>query len=129
MTVEKQRRNTKKRAEIRGVLLGTPEFTSAQALFARLKGTGSSVGLATVYRTLNDMAESGVVDVVHTETGEQLYRLCGTAHHHHLICTSCGKTIEVQAPLEAWVQSVAQENGFTNVHHVLDVYGVCADCR
>lgn len=129
MTTEKVRRTTRQRTEIEAVLAETAEFTSAQALFTQLKGQGLSIGLATVYRTLNDMAESNEVDVARTDSGEQLYRLCGTGHHHHLICTQCGQTIEIQAPLEGWVNSVAEQYGFADVHHIVDLYGLCPDCQ
>ncbi|MDQ1542793.1 MAG: Fur family transcriptional regulator, ferric uptake regulator, partial [Actinomycetota bacterium] len=50
-------------------------------------------------------------------------------HHHHLVCVDCGKTVEVEVPVEEWVQKVSQTNGFTPVRHVLDMYGRCADCE
>lgn len=129
MTEEKARRQTRKRAEITSALAATEEFTSAQSLFAHLREGGASIGLATVYRTLNDMAESGDVDVARTESGEQLYRLCGAAHHHHLICTGCGQTIEIQAPLEEWLGQVAATYGYADIRHVVDLYGLCPECQ
>lgn len=129
MTEEKVRRHTRQRVDIRALLAETSEFTSAQTLFTSLKAQGLNIGLATVYRTLNDMVELREVDVARTETGEQLYRLCGSAHHHHLICTNCGQTIEIQAPLEGWVGSVADTYGYANVHHIVDLYGLCPDCQ
>ncbi len=129
MTQEKVRRHTRQRAEIQAALADTDDFTSAQDLFAQLKSRGLGIGLATVYRTLNDMVEAHEVDVARTETSEQLYRLCGTEHHHHLICTNCGQTIEIQAPLEEWVKSVAETYGYQNVHHTVDLYGLCPECQ
>ena len=88
-----QRRSTSQRAVITSVLAGTDEFVSAQDLHAALRGSGSTVGLATVYRALQEMAAAGDLDMVRNETGEVLYRQCEQpAHHHHLVCRSCGLT-------------------------------------
>lgn len=129
MTEEKVRRKTRQRAEIRAILADTDEFTSAQSLFGELKLRGLSIGLATVYRTLSDMVDASEVDVARTDSGEQLYRLCGSEHHHHLICTTCGQAVEIQAPLEDWVRAVSAAHGYSNVHHVVDLYGTCASCQ
>ena len=70
---------------------------SAQALHSALRDGGSSIGLATVYRALADLAVEGEADSLQQE-GESLYRACtpGT-HHHHLICRNCGLTVEIEA--------------------------------
>ena len=75
------------------------DFTSAQDLHARLRTEGHKVGLATVYRALQTLADQGQVDVLRTDDGEAVYRRCSTgAHHHHLVCRSCGRTVEVEGP-------------------------------
>ena len=94
-----QRRNTSQRAAISDLLSGTDEFVSAQDLHAILRASGSTVGLATVYRALQDMATAGAVDAVRNENGEVLYRRCVVpSHHHHLVCRTCGRTEEIDAP-------------------------------
>ena len=87
------KRNTWQREAVRSALGTTEGFVSAQALHASMRGTGSSVGLATVYRALADLATEGEADALQQD-GESLYRACtpGT-HHHHLICRNCGKTV------------------------------------
>ena len=83
---------------------GTDDFTSAQDLHARLRERGQTVGLATVYRTLQSMADAGEVDVLRTDDGEAVYRACSHRHHHHhLVCRACGRTVEVEGPaVERW---------------------------
>jgi len=102
---------------------------SAQALHAQMRDAGSAVGLATVYRALADLAAEGDADSLQQE-GESLFRACTPgSHHHHLICRSCGKTVEISAdPVEQWAREVATANGFTQPEHVVDVFGYCADC-
>lgn len=125
-----QRRNTSQRAVIRQSLAGTDEFVSAQDLHAALRTAGSTIGLATVYRALQELAASGDLDVVRNETGEVLYRQCAQpAHHHHLVCRICGLTQEVDAPgVEQWARSVAEQYGYVELDHQVELFGVCAAC-
>ncbi|TXK19962.1 Fur family transcriptional regulator [Homoserinibacter sp. GY 40078] len=123
------KRNTWQREAVRDALGRTEGFVSAQALHASLRGTGSEVGLATVYRALADLASEGEADSLQQE-GESLYRACTPgSHHHHLICRNCGRTVEISAdPVEAWARQVAAQNGFTAPEHVVDVFGLCPEC-
>ncbi len=125
-----QRRNTSQRAVITSVLAGTDEFLSAQDLHAALRASGSTVGLATVYRALQEMAGAGDVDAVRNETGEVLYRQCAQpAHHHHLVCRVCGLTQEVAAPgVEKWARAVAEQYGYVELDHQVELFGLCASC-
>ncbi len=125
----KAHRETAQKAAVRAALQRSDSFVSAQDLHAALHEEGISLGLATVYRRLNELAENGEADVLQAESNTQLYRFCGDTHHHHLYCVNCGRTIEVEAPIEDWVETVAAEHGFTRVRHVVDIFGLCADCR
>jgi Fur family ferric uptake transcriptional regulator len=123
------KRNTKQREEVWQALERSPGFVSAQELHQNLRGLGSSIGLATVYRTLNALAEEGTADALSLE-GENLYRACSPGHHHHLICRVCGKASEIEAgAVESWAKSVANEHGYTDAQHVVDIFGTCPDCR
>ena len=105
------------------------DFTSAQDLHARLRAKGQTVGLATVYRTLQAMAADGSVDMMRTGDGEAVYRRCSTGHHHHLVCRSCGATVEVEGPtVESWTRSVATAHGYSDVSHTLEIFGTCGSC-
>jgi Fur family ferric uptake transcriptional regulator len=122
-------RATRHRAAIETLLAQTEDFTSAQDIHARLKQGGSRVGLSTVYRTLQGLAENGEVDVLRPTGGEALYRRCSTGHHHHLVCRACGRTLEVEGPaVEAWAARTAHRHGFVDVTHHLEVFGTCSDC-
>ena len=122
-------RNTKQKELIHDALKANDEFISAQDLHRKLEDEGVKVGLATVYRQLNALAEGGEADTVRLE-GQQLFRLCGDdGHHHHLVCTNCGKTVEIDPPSEAWLRKVADGHGFTVESHTLEVFGLCSDCQ
>ncbi len=76
------------------------------------------------------MADAGEVDVLRTDTGEAAYRRCSGTHHHHLVCRECGATVEVEgAAVEAWTRSIAEEHGFADVSHSLEIFGTCPSCR
>lgn len=129
MTETTPRRDTRQRTAVRAVLAQTEEFASAQRLHALLRDRGEGVGLATVYRTLQQFAEDGEVDVLRTADGESVYRRCSTGHHHHLICRHCGRTVEVDSvAVERWAGKTAAAYGFTDVEHVVEVFGTCPEC-
>ncbi|MFB7939131.1 Fur family transcriptional regulator [Streptomyces sp. NPDC127049] len=123
-------RSTRQRAAVAAALSEVDEFRSAQELHDMLKHRGDSVGLTTVYRTLQSLADAGEVDALRTSDGETVYRRCSSDdHHHHLVCRSCGKAVEVEGPMvEQWAEAVAAEHGFVNVAHTVEIFGTCADC-
>jgi Fur family ferric uptake transcriptional regulator len=124
-----QVRSTRQRAAVSAVLDELDGFRSAQDLHAMLRQRGEGIGLTTVYRTLQALSEAGEVDVLRTDDGESVYRRCSTGHHHHLVCRSCGRTVEVEGPtVERWADRVATENGFVDVSHTLEVFGTCDAC-
>jgi Fur family transcriptional regulator, ferric uptake regulator len=112
------------------VLNELDEFRSAQEIHAELKRRGERVGLTTVYRHLNLLAEGGAVDVSRTPEGETIYRRCAAeSHHHHLICRSCGKTLEFEGPeVERWAEGIARKARFRDVSHTVEIFGTCPDC-
>lgn len=120
---------TRQRTAVREELGREPAFLSAQEVHARLRATGTRIGLTTVYRALASMAEAGEVDVLRTDDGEAVYRRCSTGHHHHLVCRTCGRTVEVEGPVvERWADRVAAENNFRDVEHTVEVLGICDRC-
>ena len=124
------KRNTWQKDAVRHALSEATGFVSAQDLHLVLRNHGSTIGLATVYRALADLALQGEADSLQSKDGELLYRACGTSHHHHLICRKCGKTVEIEADkVEAWADEVAKAHGFTKPSHTIDIFGECASCK
>jgi Fur family ferric uptake transcriptional regulator len=123
-------RNTRQRGALSALLGELDGFHSAQELHAMLRSRGAAVGLTTVYRTLQALAEAGEVDVMRPAGGDHLYRRCSDGHHHHLVCRSCGRTVEVLgSAVERWAEHVAAEHGYADVSHTLEIFGTCADCK
>jgi Fur family ferric uptake transcriptional regulator len=122
-------RATRQRAAISTLLENLDDFRSAQELHDELRRRGEGIGLTTVYRTLQSMAASGLVDTLRTNTGESVYRRCSEQHHHHLVCRACGSTVEIQGvDVEVWASEVAREHGFSDVSHTIEIFGMCGDC-
>jgi Fur family transcriptional regulator, ferric uptake regulator len=123
-------RPTRQRRAVAEVLGTFSDFRSAQEIHELLAERGEAVGLATVYRTLQRLADAGEVDLLRTEDGEAIYRRCSPAHHHHLVCRVCGATVEVEGPaVERWTRASAKEHGYADVSHTLEIFGVCDTCR
>jgi Fur family transcriptional regulator, ferric uptake regulator len=122
-------RPTRQRRAVAAALQSFDDFRSAQDIHDLLRRAGDNVGLSTVYRTLQALADGGEVDVLRAEDGEALYRRCSERHHHHLVCRACGRTVEVAGPtVETWADAVAAEHGFSEVSHTLEIFGTCPSC-
>jgi Fur family transcriptional regulator, ferric uptake regulator len=104
----------------------------AQEIFDRLRAQGFNVGLATVYRTLDLLADKGYVQRV--DVGDGLMRFepahAGGEHHHHLVCNDCGK-VEAFADerLEQALRAVEEETGYGSPGHDVVLRGECDACR
>lgn len=122
-------RSTKQRAAIASLLADAKDFLSAQQLHDRLRARGESIGLTTVYRNLQALTEANQIDAIWDGSGETRYRHCSTDHHHHLVCRNCGTTVEIKADkVEKWADAVAAENGFSDITHTVEIFGICAEC-
>jgi len=122
-------RSTRQKRALAAILDTSDGFRSAQDLFTELRAGGQNVGLTTVYNQLRALAGSGEVDVLRAEDGETRYRRCGAGHHHHLVCRQCGRTVEVGGQeAERWAAQVAASHGFSDVTHIVEILGTCAQC-
>ena len=91
-------RSTRQRTAVARLLNSIDDFRSAQDIHEELRRRGEGIGLTTVYRTLQSLADAGEIDVLRTDSGEAAYRRCSSHHHHHLVCRCCGRTVEVEGP-------------------------------
>jgi Fur family transcriptional regulator, ferric uptake regulator len=124
------RKATRQRTAIVAALDEADGFRTAQELHDDLRSGGSEVGLTTVYRNLQSLADSGEIDVLSSADGEAMYRRCAAGeHHHHLICRMCKRSVEIEAKeVEHWAERIADRHGFTSVTHVAEVFGLCDRC-
>lgn len=124
------RRATRQRTAVGDLLSQVDGFRSAQELHELLRKQGDPVGLTTVYRHLQALVEAGDVDVLRPGDGEAVYRRCASErHHHHLVCRTCGRSVEIDGPeVERWLRRVVEQHGFREVTHSLELFGTCAAC-
>lgn len=107
-----------------------PRHVSAEDVYKALLATGEEVGLATVYRVLQQFETAGLVKRHHFEGGHSLYELHHGDHHDHLMCVKCGRVDEfVDSMIEERQKVVAQHAGYQMTDHALCIYGICPQCR
>jgi Fur family ferric uptake transcriptional regulator len=124
-------RQTPQRVGVVAELLRERDDVTAQELHQRLRAEGTRIGLATVYRTLAVLRDHSVVDTLSHHPGELCYRICvDDEHHHHLVCSSCHRVVELgECALDEWLAEAAATHGFISTGHRLEVTGLCAACR
>lgn len=121
-------RLTEPRRVIIAALRDAGRYCTASQLYERLRGR--TVGLASVYRTLELLAGLGLAERRAETGGEASFLYCSPRHHHHVVCTDCGAVREIDAcPDDDLARSVERATDFRIDRHTLDFYGVCADCR
>jgi len=127
---EGRRMTGPRQAIVRYVAPRTDTF-SAQDIVDQLHGRGMTVGRATVFRTLEMLAELGLLHRIHNDDGFRLYTVCADDHHHHhLRCIVCGAVQALSAPgVEVEIDRLARQAGFEVVDHVLELVGRCRECR
>jgi Fur family ferric uptake transcriptional regulator len=105
-------------------------FTAAD-LLADARDGGVSVGRATVFRTLDLMAEAGQLERIDLPSGEHAYVACAPqGHHHHVVCRVCGKSVEIaDSGLLSVVEEVGRKSGFRIESHRLELFGLCRECK
>src|ERR1700709_742838 len=118
---------TKGQRAVLDALQGEGAFLAAQDIHSRLRAQGSRVGLTSVYRAAQGLRDAGKIDEARLPSGELGYRLCGTSkHHHHLMCTVCGATVEIEGSnVERWIGTVAASHGYTASDHTIEILGTC----
>ena len=121
-----------------GTRLSDPRYDQwpRHVAFSPQKGYGviiglTTIGAATVYRTMKILTDAGLASARHFEGGQTRYEAALDRHHHdHLICTGCSRIIEFEnEQIEELQDRVADEHGFRVTHHKLELYGLCRDCQ
>jgi Fur family transcriptional regulator, ferric uptake regulator len=123
-------RPTRQLRAVLAELSSTQQFRSAQVLHADLRAAGHRIGLATVYRTLHDLNQAGLIDTVADPGGETLFRRSRTDRHHHcIVCRRCGLGVEISSPaFERRIAQMGTANGFVDLDHRVEIFGTCREC-
>jgi Fur family ferric uptake transcriptional regulator len=103
-------------------------FTAAD-LVAETRARSLGVGRATVFRTLEVLEELGAIERLDLPSGDHAYVGCDPLHHHHVVCSSCGRSSEIDdAGLRSVVREVSRQTGFRIDAHRLELFGLCPKC-
>lgn len=104
-------------------------FTAAD-LVTEARERRLAIGRATVFRALDLLAELGVVERLDLPSGDHAYVACEPSHHHHVVCSRCGRAVEIHdAGLRSLIEDVAARTGYTVETHRLELFGRCPSCR
>lgn len=120
-----------RRAILKAFLENTAEHLSAEEVYTIVKEHYPDIGLATVYRTLDLLAELGTLQRINFGDGRTRYELDqhGTHYHHHMICLGCGRVQEFDDDLlESLERLLTQQTGFHITDHQLKFFGYCREC-
>jgi Fur family transcriptional regulator, ferric uptake regulator len=122
------RRTAPRRALAELITAQDGHFTAAD-LVAAARGGRLGVGRATVFRTLEALEGLGLVERIDLPSGEHAYVACERSHHHHVVCSRCGRTSEIDdAGLKAVVHQIARRTGYRVDDHRLELFGLCPAC-
>ena len=122
-------RITRPRRAVVRALLEDGGYASPAQVHARARSHCDSVGLVTVYRTLDLLAGMGFVRRIHAEDGCRGYATANHGHRHHLVCRGCGAAIEFEGcDLSPFLDRISQKTGFTVEEHLLELVGLCSAC-
>jgi Fur family ferric uptake transcriptional regulator len=122
---------TRQRFDIVRVFFEFKGHPTAEELLAAVRAVDTSASQATVYRTLKLLCDAGLAEERQFGDGTARFeRRSAREHHDHLICESCGKTVEFFSPeIERLQDELAAQHKFEPTRHRLYLYGICASCR
>jgi Fur family transcriptional regulator, ferric uptake regulator len=123
-------RVTQPRRAVVRALLEDGSYASPAQVRERARAHCPSVGLVTVYRTLDLLANLGYVRRIHAGDGCHGYATAEHGHRHHLVCRACGATVEFEGcDLSPFLARVGRDTGYVIEDHLLELVGLCAACR
>lgn len=103
---------------------------TAEDLLGESRRRRLGVTRATVFRSLDVLSELGLVERLDLPTGEHAFVACEPAHHHHIVCSRCGRSTEVaDNGLEAVAAAIERQSGYRVDTHRLELFGLCPACR
>lgn len=124
------KRITPQRRLVLGILSGAEGHLDAQEIYERGRRQDTRLSLATVYRTLSLLKDTGVVHELHLDQEHHHYEMAGREEHSHLVCLACGRVIEVDSTgfAEA-AQAAGLAHGFEVASAQVELTGYCTECR
>jgi Fur family ferric uptake transcriptional regulator len=123
-------RLTSPRRKLAALIAGRQGHFTAEDLLAESRHRRLGVTRATVFRSLDVLADLGVVERLDLPDGGHAFVACEAAHHHHIVCSSCGRSTGVgDHGLEAVAATIGRQTGYRVDSHRLELFGLCPSCR
>ena len=123
-------RITNQRALILDIICRGEGHLDADEIYRRARKKQPRLSLSTVYRTLQKLKKTGMVEELHFDEGHHHYEVKPSDEHHHLVCLNCGRVIEFHQPLSRYVKrNVPEARDFDIVGSEVYMSGYCKDCR
>jgi Fur family ferric uptake transcriptional regulator len=123
-------RLTEPRRAVAEMIAGRDGHFTAAELVDEARTLHPGLGRATVFRALDLFASLNLVERVDLPAGDHAYVACEQAHHHHAICTRCGRSLDVDdSGLAAVLADIGRRSGFRVSAHRLELFGLCAACQ
>ena len=122
-------RVTGPRRAVAGLVAGRSGHFTAADLVAEARAQRLGIGRATIFRALDVLLELGILERLDLPSGEHAYVRCEPIHHHHVVCSGCGRATEIDdAGLRAVVDTIAERTGYEIDRHRLELFGRCPAC-
>jgi Fur family transcriptional regulator, ferric uptake regulator len=122
-------RLTEPRRVVAGLIVGREGHFTAAELVDEARQVNPGIGRATVFRAIDLFSSLGLLERVDLPAGDHAYVACDSVHHHHAICTKCGRAQDVaDAGLGDVLAEIGAHSGFTVTAHRLEIFGICGVC-
>jgi len=127
----KNLKHSEQRREVLHTFLNIDKHLTANELYRIVQKKYPTIGYATIYRTLKLLCECGLCRELRFDDGTTRYEhLYGHQHHDHLICTKCGRFVEVvDSEIERLQEKLIKRHGFYPERHRMELYGICRSCK
>jgi Fur family ferric uptake transcriptional regulator len=123
-------RLTSPRRALAGLIAGRSGHFTADELLEESRRRRLGLGRATIFRSLDVLADLGVVERLDLPSGGHAFVACEPAHHHHVVCSACGRSTGVDDHgLEAVATAIGRETGYRVETHRLELFGLCPACQ
>ena len=123
-------RLTEPRRAVAGLIDAREGHFTAADLLQDARGRRRGIGRATVFRALDLFTELGILERLELPSGDHAYVACEPVHHHHVVCSRCGRAADVEdCGMQAVAREISRRTGFEVDSHRLELYGLCPDCR
>jgi len=127
---EQHRKLTRPRQAVLDILTQVNQHLTPSQVYRKAKLKYPRLGLTTVYRTLDLLVELGYLQRVHLEAGCHSYAIAESAHGHHLVCSTCGRSeVFSECEIDSMVKTMQTKTGYRIDQHMLELMGLCPSCQ